>query len=68
MSNSMKFIVEDGFYLKPPDPNSNNRLMYIVKSALRDFTVLGVQYSKGNLSEYYERFRTGRIAEVKTSG
>jgi hypothetical protein len=32
------FLMEDGFY-KPPDPNSNNRLMYIVKS-LKDFTVL----------------------------
>jgi hypothetical protein len=47
VANSMNFLVDDGFYLKPPDPNSNNRLMYVVKSALKDFTMLGVQYAKG---------------------
>ena len=56
VANTIKFLVEDGFYLKPPDPNSNNRLMFVVKSALRDFTVLGVQYSKGNITEYYDRY------------
>jgi hypothetical protein len=50
VSNSIRFLMEDGFYLKPPDPNSNNRIMYVVKSALKDFTVLGVQYSKGNIA------------------
>jgi hypothetical protein len=55
VANTIKFLVEDGFYLKPPDPNSNNRLMFVVKSALVDFTVLGVQYSKGDLTGYYDR-------------
>ncbi len=57
VSNSIGLLGEDGFYLKPPDPSSNNRLMYIVKSALKDFTVLGVQYSKGGISNYYEKIR-----------
>jgi len=65
VSNSMNFLMEDGFYLKPPDPNSNNRLMYVVKSALKDFTVLGVQYSKGNIADYYERFMTSRNPVAK---
>ena len=65
VSNSMNFLREDGFYLKPPDPNSNNRLMYVVKSALKDFTVLGVQYSKGNIADYYERFMTSRNPVAK---
>lgn len=65
VANSINFLIEDGFYLKPPDPNSNNRLMYIVKSALKDFTVLGVQYSKGNIADYYERFMNSKNPETK---
>ena len=65
VANSMNFLIEDGFYLKPPDPNSNNRLMYVVKSALKDFTVLGVQYSKGNIADYYERFMNSKNPEAK---
>jgi hypothetical protein len=57
VSNTIQVLLDDGFYLKPPDPNSNNRLMYVVKSALKDFTVLGVQYSKGNITDYYEKLR-----------
>jgi hypothetical protein len=49
IANSIRFLLDDGFYLKPPDPHSNNRLIYVVKAALRDFSVLGVQYSKGNM-------------------
>ena len=67
VANSMSFLIEDGFYLKPPDPNSNNRLMYIVKSALKDFTVLGVQYSKGNIADYYQRFIGTKKPEEKPS-
>jgi len=65
VANTINFLVEDGFYLKPPDPNSNNRLMYVVKSALKDFTVLGVQYSKGNLSDYYDRFMSSKNVDNK---
>jgi hypothetical protein len=57
VSNTIGFLLEEGFYLKPPDPNSNNRLMYVLKAALKDFTVLGVQYSKGNITDYYEKLR-----------
>ena len=57
VSNTIRFLLDDGFYLKPPDPNSNNRFMYVVKMALKDFAVLGVQYSKGNITDYYEKLR-----------
>lgn|SRR5262245_2260499 len=65
VANSIGFLIEDGFYLKPPDPNGNNRLMYVVKSALKDFTVLGVQYSKGNIADYYQRFMSSKNPEDK---
>ena len=41
--NSLHFLTNDGFFLKPPDPNSNNEMMYVVKSSLRDFRILGVR-------------------------
>ena len=65
VANTIKFLVEDGFYLKPPDPNSNNRLMFVVKSALVDFTVLGVQYSKGDIAQYYDRYLNSKDPDGK---
>jgi hypothetical protein len=65
VANTIKFLVEDGFYLKPPDPNSNNRLMFVVKSALVDFTVLGVQYSKGDITQYYDRSLNSKAPDSK---
>lgn len=52
IANSSQFLLDDGFYLRPPDPQSNNRLVYVVKASLKGFSVLGVQYSKGNLRRY----------------
>jgi hypothetical protein len=43
VKNSMDFLVEPGFYLKPPDPLSNNEILYVVKDSLADFRVLGVR-------------------------
>ncbi len=40
--NSIDFLVKPGFFLKPPDPASNNAVLYVVKSSLADFRVLGV--------------------------
>ena len=48
IANSFHFLVDDGFYLKPPDPQSNNRLIYVLKASLKTFSLLGVQYSKSN--------------------
>ncbi|MBI1941517.1 MAG: hypothetical protein HYS33_08435 [Acidobacteria bacterium] len=41
--NSIHFLTEPGFYLKPPDPLSNNEVLYVVKDSLADFRVLGVR-------------------------
>jgi len=43
VKNSIDFLVEPGFYLKPPDPLSNNEILYVVKESLADFRVLGVR-------------------------
>ena len=41
--NSLPFIVHGGFFLKPPDPQSNNMMTYVVKKSLKDFKVLGIR-------------------------
>ena len=43
--NSMHHLVNPGFFLKPPDPQSNNELVYVLKSSLKDFRILGVRNS-----------------------
>lgn len=40
--NSLQFLVTSGFFLKPPDPSSNNEIVYVVKESLTEFQVLGV--------------------------
>jgi hypothetical protein len=46
VSNSRRLLLDDIFYLKPTDPNSNNQLVCVVKTSLKDFSVLGMRYSK----------------------
>jgi hypothetical protein len=41
--NSMRFLVDPGFFLVPTDPDSNNQLVYVMKSWLKDHRVLGVR-------------------------
>ena len=41
--NSMHHLVDPGFFLIPTDPGSNNKLIYVTKSALKDYRVLGVR-------------------------
>lgn len=41
--NGMHHLVEPGFFLHPTDPDANNKLIYVLKSALADFRVLGVR-------------------------
>lgn len=40
--NSLELLVNPGFFFWPGDPKSNNRLIYVVKTALIGFTVLDV--------------------------
>ena len=41
--NSLPFVADNGFFLRPPDPQSNNRVVFVVKSFLNDFRVLGIR-------------------------
>ena len=41
--NSLPFVSDTGFFLRPPDPQSNNRVVFVVKSFLADFRVLGIR-------------------------
>jgi hypothetical protein len=50
ISNTRDFVLEAGFFMRPTDPNGNNRLVYILKGGLKDFHVLGMRNPSKNLS------------------
>ena len=39
VSNNSDFVLQDGFFLMPTDPNGNNKLVYVLKGGLKDFHV-----------------------------
>jgi hypothetical protein len=41
--NSIRYLVDPGFFLLPTDPESNNKLVYVLKSWLVDHRVLGMR-------------------------
>lgn len=41
--NSLRYLVDPGFFLLPTDPDSNNKLVYVLKSWLVDHRVLGMR-------------------------
>lgn len=41
--NSIRYLVDPGFFLMPTDPDSNNRLVYVRKDWLADHRVLGMR-------------------------
>ena len=41
--NSIRYLVDPGFFLLPTDPDSNNRLVYVRKNWLVDHRVLGMR-------------------------
>lgn len=49
ISNTKDFVLGDGFFLRPTDPNGNNTLVYVLKSGLKDFHVLGMRNFSNNL-------------------
>ncbi|HEX7159535.1 MAG TPA: hypothetical protein VF214_11005 [Edaphobacter sp.] len=49
ISNSGDFVLSEGFFLMPTDPNGNNRLVYVQKKGLKDFHVLGIRNLPKNL-------------------
>jgi hypothetical protein len=50
ISNTKYFVLETGFFLRPTDPNGNNRLVYVLKAGLKDFHVLGMRNFSKNLA------------------
>jgi len=42
IENSMRYLVDPGFFMKPPDPQSNNEFIYVIKSSLINFRILAV--------------------------
>lgn len=41
--NSLQYLVEPGFFILPTSPDSNNELVYVLKSWLADHRVLGLR-------------------------
>jgi len=41
--NSIHYLVDPGFFLLPTDPDSNNKLVYVMKSSLVDHRILGIR-------------------------
>jgi hypothetical protein len=41
--NSIRYLVDPGFFLLPTDPGSNNKLVYVLKSWLVDHRILGIR-------------------------
>jgi len=54
--NSIRYLVDPGFYLVPTHPGSNNKLIYISKSQLADHCVLGTR----NLNGVFDSALNGR--------
>ena len=42
VENSIRYLADPGFFLRPTDPGSNNKLVYVMKSAIVEHHVLGV--------------------------
>jgi len=49
ISNTREYVLDDGFFLMPTDPNGNNTMAYILKNGLKDFHVLGMRTPSKNL-------------------
>ena len=41
--NSLRYLIDPGFFVLPTDPGSNNKLVYVVKNWLVDHRVLGLR-------------------------
>jgi hypothetical protein len=43
VQNSIRYLVDPGFFLLPTDPASNNKLVYVLKKWIVDHRVLGLR-------------------------
>jgi hypothetical protein len=53
--NSVRYLVDPGFFLVPTHPGSNNKLIYVSKSQLADHRVLGTR----NLNSVFDSALNG---------
>jgi hypothetical protein len=42
VENSIRFLMDPGFFLRPTDPGGNNKLVYVMKNGLVEYHVLGL--------------------------
>jgi hypothetical protein len=43
IGNNHNYVAHPGFYMSPVDPEGNNWLIYVIKSKLKDFQILGLR-------------------------
>lgn len=41
--NTTRFLVDAGFFMRPTDPYSNSRFVYVLKRWLKEFRILGLR-------------------------
>ncbi len=49
--NKSDFVLSAGFFFFPSDPEGNNWLVYVPKSQIRDFNILGLRSAPRNLPD-----------------
>jgi len=49
VANNSHHVSHAGFYMFPIDPEGNNWLMYVLKSKLKDFHILGLRQAPKNM-------------------
>lgn len=57
VNNSIRYMVDPGFFMLPTDPGSNNKLVYVSKKWLADHRVLGLRKVQLSSTETMERLR-----------
>lgn len=48
IDNGPQFVLDPGFLLTPTDPTGNNRFIFVMKSQLKDFRILGLRHRNRN--------------------
>lgn len=48
--NSLRYLIDPGFFVLPTDPGSNNKLVYVMKAWLTDHRILGMRNFSGGIT------------------
>lgn len=49
IGNNENYVIHQGFYMSPIDPEGNNWLIYVLKSKLKNFQILGLRAAPKNM-------------------